>query len=234
MGSVPAADAPLKVLFLGDQGHHKPAERFAQLEPVLATRGIDLVYTENLADLDPGGARRPTTPWPSMPTSNRSPRSRRRRSRSMSVVARGSCRCTARASASRTRRPGSIWWGRSFRSTARASSRPRSRGPRAPGDEGIRRLSSWDETYVHTKHNERGRTVLEERVEGNPTTSPGPGSAPKAMAACSTPPGATTSGRGAIPGSITSSSGASASRPAATRRRPGRMSHPEMTKPPQG
>ena len=45
MGSVPAADAPLKVLFLGDQGHHKPAERFAQLEPVLATRGIDLVYT---------------------------------------------------------------------------------------------------------------------------------------------------------------------------------------------
>ena len=28
------------------------------------------------------------------------------------------------------------------------------------------RSTSWDETYVHTRHNERGRTVLEERVEG--------------------------------------------------------------------
>ena len=44
---------PLKVLFLGDRGHHQPAERFAQLEPVLGPRGIELVYTENLADLDP-------------------------------------------------------------------------------------------------------------------------------------------------------------------------------------
>ncbi len=24
-------------------------------------------------------------------------------------------------------------------------------------------FSSWDETYVHTKHNEKGRTVLEVR-----------------------------------------------------------------------
>jgi uncharacterized protein len=35
-----AAEAPLKVLFLGDQGHHRPAERFAQLQPVLAPAGV--------------------------------------------------------------------------------------------------------------------------------------------------------------------------------------------------
>ena len=46
-----AAEPPLEVLFLGDQGHHRPAERFAQLQPVLARRGIELVYTERLADL---------------------------------------------------------------------------------------------------------------------------------------------------------------------------------------
>ena len=28
-------------------------------------------------------------------------------------------------------------------------------------------FASWDETYVHTKHNDRERTVLEERVEGD-------------------------------------------------------------------
>src|SRR5262245_45852681 len=47
------APAPvLKVLFLGDRGHHQPADRAAQLSPVLAGRGIQLVYTENLGDLN--------------------------------------------------------------------------------------------------------------------------------------------------------------------------------------
>jgi hypothetical protein len=48
-----AVEPPIKVLFLGDSGHHQPAERFAQLEPVLTPRGIELVYTDRLADLDP-------------------------------------------------------------------------------------------------------------------------------------------------------------------------------------
>ena len=35
----PAADPrPLKVLFLGDNGHHKPAERYRQLAAALAPR----------------------------------------------------------------------------------------------------------------------------------------------------------------------------------------------------
>ena len=45
---------PLKVLFLGDRGHHRPSERAAQLIPVMAGRGIDVAYTEDLAStLDP-------------------------------------------------------------------------------------------------------------------------------------------------------------------------------------
>ena len=44
---------PLKVLFLGDNGHHKPAERFRQLEPVLAKRGIELIYTDKVESLNP-------------------------------------------------------------------------------------------------------------------------------------------------------------------------------------
>ena len=42
----------LKALFLGDQGHHRPADRAAQLIPVMESRGIDITYTENLADLN--------------------------------------------------------------------------------------------------------------------------------------------------------------------------------------
>jgi type 1 glutamine amidotransferase len=50
-----AASAPeqLRVLFLGDTGHHQPADRFKQLEPVLRARGIELVYTDRLEDLNP-------------------------------------------------------------------------------------------------------------------------------------------------------------------------------------
>src|SRR5579884_1100991 len=44
---------PIKILFLGDNGHHKPAERFRQLQPVLAKRGIDLVYTDKVEALNP-------------------------------------------------------------------------------------------------------------------------------------------------------------------------------------
>jgi type 1 glutamine amidotransferase len=41
----------LRVLFLGDNGHHRPADRFQQLQPVLARRGIELEYTDQLDDL---------------------------------------------------------------------------------------------------------------------------------------------------------------------------------------
>lgn len=52
--AAPAQDSHVKVLFLGDAAsHHKPADRFAQLQPVLAARGIDLVYTDKLDDLNP-------------------------------------------------------------------------------------------------------------------------------------------------------------------------------------
>ena len=43
----------LKVLFLGDQGHHRPSDRAPQIIPVLATRGIDITYTEAMSDLNP-------------------------------------------------------------------------------------------------------------------------------------------------------------------------------------
>src|SRR5262245_558533 len=46
-------DGLLRVLFLGDNGHHRPAERFRQLQPVLAPKGIELEYTERLEDLHP-------------------------------------------------------------------------------------------------------------------------------------------------------------------------------------
>jgi putative membrane-bound dehydrogenase-like protein len=49
-----AAEEPgrIKVLFLGDNGHHTPAVRAAELIPALARAGIDVAYTDRVADLN--------------------------------------------------------------------------------------------------------------------------------------------------------------------------------------
>src|SRR6188472_125516 len=52
----PAFAAPpprLKLLFVGDNGHHQPAVRFKQLQPVLKKRRIDMTYTDVVEDLNP-------------------------------------------------------------------------------------------------------------------------------------------------------------------------------------
>ncbi len=50
-----ASTAPttLRALFLGDRGLHHPADRAAQLIPVMAGRGIEVAYTEDVDDLNP-------------------------------------------------------------------------------------------------------------------------------------------------------------------------------------
>ncbi len=48
-----AEPAPLKLLFLGDSGHHRPAARFAQLQPVMKQRGIELTYSDKMEDINP-------------------------------------------------------------------------------------------------------------------------------------------------------------------------------------
>src|SRR3954468_18066158 len=42
-----AAEGRLKVLFLGDRGHHQPQLRAAELLAPLARQGIDLAYTDD-------------------------------------------------------------------------------------------------------------------------------------------------------------------------------------------
>jgi putative membrane-bound dehydrogenase-like protein len=42
----------IKMLFLGDNGHHRPRERAQDILPFLAQAGIDVAYTDDLADLN--------------------------------------------------------------------------------------------------------------------------------------------------------------------------------------
>src|SRR6185503_16684536 len=51
-GSQQGAPQRLRVLFLGDNGHHRPTQRAQQILPALARNGIDLFYTDDLEDLN--------------------------------------------------------------------------------------------------------------------------------------------------------------------------------------
>ena len=43
--------APSRVLFLGDNAGHRPANRFALMQPALAARGIEMTCTDKLDSL---------------------------------------------------------------------------------------------------------------------------------------------------------------------------------------
>jgi uncharacterized protein len=165
-GSALAADPPLRVLFLGDQGHHKPAERFAQLQPVLAGRGIDLVYTENLADLDPrvlGG-------YDALAVYANIESITPPQEAAIVEYVRGGKGLVPLHCASFCFKNSPVWIdlvGAQFQKHGTGEFTTAIVAAEHPVMKGFGGFSSWDETYVHTKHNERGRTVLEERVEGS-------------------------------------------------------------------
>jgi len=160
-----SAELPLRVLFLGDRGHHRPAERFAQLEPALSPRGIELVYTERIEDLDPDvlGAYDVLAVYAnidSLPPAAEA---------AILDFVRNGKGLVPLHCASYCFRNSPAWVdlvGAQFQKHGTGEFRTTNVAPDHPLMQGFGGFRSWDETYVHTKHNPRGRTVLEERADG--------------------------------------------------------------------
>ena len=161
-----AAEAPVKVLFLGDNGHHRPADRFAQLQPVLAPRGIELVYTDKVSDLDPKvlAAYDVLAVYANIDTLPPEGES------GILEFVRNGRGLVPLHCASFCFRNSPAWIdlvGAQFQKHGAGEFRTVNVAADHPVMKGFGGFRSWDETYVHTKHNDRGRTVLEERVEGD-------------------------------------------------------------------
>ncbi|MEZ6057356.1 MAG: ThuA domain-containing protein [Planctomycetaceae bacterium] len=156
----------LSILFLGDNGHHRPADRFAQLEPVLHERGIDMKYTDDVAK---GLNAEMLAKFDGVVLyANIDGIEKPQADALLKFVADGKgfiplhcatfCfrndeRIVALMGGQFQRHGGEVF------STVVAD-------PKHPIMQGYQGFESWDETYVHTKHNEKGRTVLEYRVQG--------------------------------------------------------------------
>ena len=158
--------APLRVLFLGDDGPHHPAARFAQLEPVFTARGIALTYTSDAACLSPETLKQYDALMVYANTEVITPTQEKSL---LDYVENGGAflpiHCTSFAFQNSPQVIGLV--GAQFRSHQTGVFRTKIVAPGHPVMKGFPGFESWDETYVHIKHNLVGRTVLETRIEGD-------------------------------------------------------------------
>ncbi len=162
-----AADPPkLKVLFLGDNGHHQPRNRFNQLQPALAKRGIDLVYTDKVGDLNAATLAEYNCLAIYANIETISPEQEQAL---LDYVASGKgfvpLHCASYCFLNSPKYIALV--GAQFQRHGTGVFRTTISRPDDPVMKGFGGFESWDETYVHHKHNEADRIVLESRAEGD-------------------------------------------------------------------
>jgi uncharacterized protein len=160
------APKPLKILFLGDNGHHRPAERFRQLAPIMAGRGIDLTYTDKVESLNPKTLAGYDGLLIYANTTSITPEQEKAL---LDYVAGGKgfipLHCASYCFLNSPKYVDLV--GAQFKEHKTGTFRTLIAEPDHPIMKGFKGFESWDETYVHTKHNEKNRTVLEYRKEGD-------------------------------------------------------------------
>ena len=157
-----SADPAVKILFLGDAGHHKPVERFRQLQPAFDKRGIELVYTDKLDVLD----AKTLAPYDGlMIYANQTKITPEQEQALLDYVAGGKglipLHCASYCFLNSPKYIDLV--GAQFQKHGTGTFRTTLAEVKHPIIDGYKPFESWDETYQHTKHNENGRIVLEYR-----------------------------------------------------------------------
>jgi uncharacterized protein len=159
-----AADESIKLLFLGDQGHHVPMLRFRQLQPVMAKRGIDLVYTDSLDTLKPEVLKKYAG---LIIFANHTKIEPDQEKALMEYVESGKgfipLHCASYCFLNSPKYIDLV--GAQFSKHGTGVFRVEQTKASHPILDGFDSFESWDETYSHTKHNEKDRVVLEVRKE---------------------------------------------------------------------
>lgn len=160
-----AVPAPLKILFLGDNGHHQPAARFKQIEPVLTARNMQLEYADSLDVLNPAKLAGYDCLLIYANWTNIAPD---QESALLDFVRRGgglaAIHCASYCFLNSPQYIALV--GAQFKSHNTGVFKETILLPDHPIEQGLQPIESWDETYVHTRHN-TNRIVLAERREGD-------------------------------------------------------------------
>src|SRR6266481_3902223 len=154
----------IRILFLGDQGHHRPSDRFKQLEPALTAAHIRYTYTESLDDLNPEKLAGYDC---IVIYANHTKISPEQEKSLMDFVGNGgglvALHCASYCFLNSSNYLELV--GARFKSHKTGDFEETVLKSDHPILQSVSPIKSWDETYVHEKHN-TNRVVLAERVEG--------------------------------------------------------------------
>ncbi|MBI2478640.1 MAG: ThuA domain-containing protein [Planctomycetia bacterium] len=160
-----SAAAELKLLFLGDNGHHRPADRFRQIEPVLKQRGIALTYTDDMNSLQPDTLN----PYDGLIVyANIDEIEPAQAAALLKYVASGKGFIPLHCATYCFRNSPEVvaLMGGQFKRHGTGVFATKLAASEHPIMKGFHGFTSWDESYIHQMHNEANRVVLEYRIEG--------------------------------------------------------------------
>ncbi len=153
---------PLTVLFLGDKGPHRPADRYPQLAPVLSGRGIEMTYTENVSDLNAETLGKYDA---LVIYANTTQIGKDQEKALLDFVANGGgfvpLHCASFCFLNSPEYIALV--GAQFQKHGTGEFETKVVDPDHPIIKGLEPFRTWDETYVHTKHNTKDRHVLQTR-----------------------------------------------------------------------
>ena len=159
------AAEPIRLLFLGDNGHHQPAARAEQLIPVLAQRGIQVEYTSDVNRLKPTelDAYRGLIIYANIESITPE-----QEESLINFVERGggliALHCASYCFLNSPKYVDLV--GAQFKMHETGTFSTVIAEPAHSLMSHFRPFISWDETYVHHRHYSKDRTVLEYRVQG--------------------------------------------------------------------
>ncbi|MDB4679831.1 MAG: ThuA domain-containing protein [Planctomycetaceae bacterium] len=153
----------LSLLFLGGNGPHQPYQRFQQLSPVMRSRGIDLTYTDDMREIN----RESLSKYDGLVIyANITQIAPEQEKALLNFVAGGKglipLHCASYCFLNSEKYIALV--GAQFQRHGTGVFRTEILAPDHPVTKKFRGFQSWDETYLHHKHNEEDRTVLETRT----------------------------------------------------------------------
>lgn len=154
----------VRVLFLGDSGHHVPQLRFRELEPVLRSRGIEMTYTDKVTDLNAETLNQYDVLALYANIDEIAPE---QADAVMQYVEGGGGFVPLHCATYCFRNSPEMvaLMGAQFQRHGTGVFRAEVAQPAHELTKGYGGFQSWDETYVHHMHNDKNRTILEYRVD---------------------------------------------------------------------
>ncbi|MCM2372611.1 PVC-type heme-binding CxxCH protein [Aporhodopirellula aestuarii] len=162
---IPLAHATeIHALFLGDNGHHQPKARFNELQPILQDRGIELTYTDTMSDITLENLKRYDA---LLLFANIDEIAASNEAALLEYVSSGGGFVPLHSASYCFRNSPKLiaLMGGQFQRHGTGVFRGQVAEPNHELMRGFSGFSSWDETYVHHRHNDADRIVLEYRVD---------------------------------------------------------------------